>query len=501
MSPTDWQALLNLASIAAGIGILLAGTLGLYLLWYLAGRDKIQPSSRDFVPSPPDNTPPGMVGALVDERVDQEDLLATLLDLARRGYLDIKAEITGDYTLNRSKKSAGGLRTYEKAMLSALFAGGEQSMLSGFLQKPESVIENIKAYLNYELVRAGFLQEGPPQTRQAYARLGYILLLTIGVVGFFAYSYIRPYVPFFQCVVWSSLVVALGLIFISRYMPKKSEKGAFIVPQWLAFRRYLEQIDRYTGVTEAAAQFEQYLPYAVAFGLEKIFLQKFTHARVPAPTWYRMAPGLHRPYRTGTTLRPASSYWDPLPRGPRAGVSAGKPDIAPAARPQVEKPGLDQASQRAFSGLDEMGGSLFNMLNAAGDVFSGTDGRERFTRRVGGDTLRKPGVSQIKAGSRNTGGRVVRSSKPRAARNWFGSGSASSRTSRGRKSSGGLRVRTSRPISSQRSSRASRPTRSRSISRSVSRSSSRRSSSRPSRSRSVSRSRSRPTRRSGGRRR
>ena len=34
--------------------------------------------------------PPGLSGIMIDERFDQRDLTATILDLARRGYMKIE---------------------------------------------------------------------------------------------------------------------------------------------------------------------------------------------------------------------------------------------------------------------------------------------------------------------------------------------------------------------------------------------------------------------------
>ena len=45
--------------------------------------------------------------------------------------------------------------------------------------------------------------------------------------------------------------------------------------RWRAFKRYLQNLEKYTKVEEAAEIFERYLPYAVAFGLEQSWIRKF----------------------------------------------------------------------------------------------------------------------------------------------------------------------------------------------------------------------------------
>ena len=43
----------------------------------------------DYLPEAPDDLTPGMAGALLDESVDMEDILSTLVDLARRKAISI----------------------------------------------------------------------------------------------------------------------------------------------------------------------------------------------------------------------------------------------------------------------------------------------------------------------------------------------------------------------------------------------------------------------------
>ena len=44
----------------------------------------------DYLPEPPSDLPPGIAGTLIDESADMQDILATILDLARRGAIEIE---------------------------------------------------------------------------------------------------------------------------------------------------------------------------------------------------------------------------------------------------------------------------------------------------------------------------------------------------------------------------------------------------------------------------
>ena len=56
----------------------------------------------DYVTEPPDALPPAIVGALIDEKVDMQDIISTLIDLAHRGYLTMeeKEKRGYEYTLS-----------------------------------------------------------------------------------------------------------------------------------------------------------------------------------------------------------------------------------------------------------------------------------------------------------------------------------------------------------------------------------------------------------------
>jgi hypothetical protein len=59
------------------------------VLWYVRGRDPATGMVAEYITAPPDDLPPGAAGTLLDERADHEDVVATLLGLARHGAIVI----------------------------------------------------------------------------------------------------------------------------------------------------------------------------------------------------------------------------------------------------------------------------------------------------------------------------------------------------------------------------------------------------------------------------
>jgi uncharacterized membrane protein YgcG len=127
-------------------------------------------------------------------------------------------------------------------------------------------------------------------------------------------------------------------------MPRKTRQGAEEAAKWKAFQKYLSNIQKYKDVKEATDQFEKYLPYAIAFGLERRWINAFAaEPTVPPPIWYRP---IH--------------YGRPIGMG--APISGG------VAAPQM--PNLNQMGDGMVGGLNQIGDGMINALNTAGRSFA-----------------------------------------------------------------------------------------------------------------------------------
>jgi hypothetical protein len=82
---TNVRPLLNVGLFLLGLLILGWGGFALWRVWSLGGRDPSTPEVAPRLSEPPSTLPPGLAGTLLDERAEVRDVVATLLDLARRG--------------------------------------------------------------------------------------------------------------------------------------------------------------------------------------------------------------------------------------------------------------------------------------------------------------------------------------------------------------------------------------------------------------------------------
>jgi len=298
-----WGPVYNLGFGALGGLLFIGGPVLLYLWWHRKGRDAPVGLIADYLPEPPSDLPAGMAGTLMDESADLQDILASILDLARRGVLEIQEVQTPgflgighetDFTY-RKKRVPAGLREYEQTLLDKLFDHTNEVSLSDLKNKFYTAIPTLRKQLYQAVVDEGYFKESPEATRTRYSCLGIAGLAATFIVGFVLIGAFVQLSDAVFCVPIGLGVTALVLIILARYMPRRTEKGADAVARWRAFKRYLQNLEKYTKIEDAAGIFDKYLPYAVAFGLEQSWIRRFEKVDAPAPTWW-IPWGVPRPH-------------------------------------------------------------------------------------------------------------------------------------------------------------------------------------------------------------
>jgi hypothetical protein len=135
---------------------------------------------------PPENLKPAEVGTLVDEYADDRDIVATIIDLAIRGYLKIRP--LGDKDVEIEVLREGDeLEGYERKIFEAikesaedgkvLRLGGslEPSKAKEYIEKYEKLYKafgSVKDEVYNLLTQRGYFQERPDAVRKKYASLG-----------------------------------------------------------------------------------------------------------------------------------------------------------------------------------------------------------------------------------------------------------------------------------------------------------------------------------------
>jgi hypothetical protein len=404
-SPPTWQArddaqrqkdekngerksLYNVIFLGIGLLTLVGGGAGLYGLWYSRGRDPHTGLVADFLPTPPDDLPPGAAGTLLDERADERDVTATLVDLANRGVLKMD-EIQG-----QSIAGFGGSRDFQLTLLQAepkvtafetellrsLFGSSlkaDQAVkLSNVRSRFTSATPKIKDLLYDELVKRGYFPQSPEVTRSTWRRSGTVLLGIVIAIAAFAGGFISDTAPLAWFLIGALIILAVGIVYVSSAMPRKTQPGAEAAAKWHAFRKYLDDIEKYEQVAESRQIFDKYLPFAIAFGLENSWVAKFASVGASAPSWYgpvlaggpfNVGPfpgqGPNRRRGGGPIFIPTGGSWA---SGSGGGQHGGGPDI--------DLPNVQDVSDSAGRSLQRSSDSLLDMFNTAAKVFGGFGG-------------------------------------------------------------------------------------------------------------------------------
>jgi hypothetical protein len=231
-----------------------------------------------------------------------------------------------------------------------MFGGSLERRLSDLRNRFYRAVPTIARRMYEEVVAAGLFPRSPEAVRWRYGCLGGgiiatgVLGATVGVALLSLFTS-APFCPF-----GALMGVGAALLAASAAMPRRTRHGAEEAARWRAFRRYLEQIEKYADLSSAKDIFDRYLPYAVAFGLDREWVRKFAAIDTPAPGWYVPYPPV---IVTGGR--------------PRGAPASGGPDFGGGG---LSIPSLQGMSDGMARSLQSMSDGLSSMLNSAGTVLS-----------------------------------------------------------------------------------------------------------------------------------
>ncbi len=237
--------------------------------WFRYGRDpkSVVGETRSWYDSPTTSSgrklTPIETGSLLDEKVDNRDVSAMIVDLARRGYMKIEERGKKNFFLLRkhSSKKDDSLMSFEKSFLDQVFGSVEEVKVKD--SKLYTIIESIKTQVYKQMVSDGFFAKDPSRTRVFYA--------VIAVFGLATFN----------------IQLALVAILFGLHMARKTELGAGAAAVGRSLKNFLSSQERQlTFQANKQIMFERLLPFAVAYGVEKIWADRFKDINLKQPTWY-----------------------------------------------------------------------------------------------------------------------------------------------------------------------------------------------------------------------
>jgi len=300
----DWRA----------AGIPLAALVGCLLVWWRTGRDPVHPRVVKPEYAPPPRLGAGEIGTMVDETVHGRDVVATLVDLAVRGFVRIE-RAGDDFRITARSPWAGdpSVKPYEATLLGQVFATGgpgESRLLSELRRDARAVIGPVRGRLYRDLAGAGYFFGSPETVRLAWRFVGGGIALAGGAL-------------FPAGVIAVETLIALagaGVIVLAfaGAMPRRTLRGALVRRHILGFQEFLQRAEKDHLRRLAPDTLHRFLPHAIALGVEEAWIAGFTGLSVAEPDWYDSSDGftVDRYARDVCTLRDdATAAWSSGPRG------------------------------------------------------------------------------------------------------------------------------------------------------------------------------------------
>ena len=297
----------------------------------------------------PGNLLPAEIGVLIKQNADIKDILGTVVDLAVRGYLKIIGEEKGfsifkykEYVFKklRHETADDNLRPFEKKVMRSLFEKSDVVSTKDLKNKFYKKIPGIKKEIYEEIAKTSFFRENIQKTRKKYG-IRHTLVFILLAMGFLAFIFLKSYFGLPPIFLVSAVILGIslgisaiiGLIF-AYFMPALTVKGSEAKWHALGFKEYLHTAERFRIGAETLETFSKFLPYAMVFGVEKEWAERFSDFKYKDQRWYAPAavysgrggsPASFGEFASGISSfsNGLSSVFSSSPSGGGAGGAAG----------------------------------------------------------------------------------------------------------------------------------------------------------------------------------
>lgn len=286
-----------LTAIAISTLIPLFAFIYCFIIWRRKGRDAKINKTIIAQYEPFQNLPPAVAGVLVYQNINSKFILATIIDLAVRGYLKITEKEKGfsifkyrEYIFEK-RLDGDNLKNFEKKILDSVFESADIVSSGDLRNKFYKKIPGIKKDIYGFAAETQFFNGNIQKIRQKYGFIwGIIIFLSILTAIVLMIQNLSPIIISSAIIFLSSLAISsvIGLIF-SYFMPALTSNGAEAKWHMLGFKNYLNIAERFRIGAETIETFSKFLPYAIVFGVEKQWAERFAYFNYQPQNWYAPA--------------------------------------------------------------------------------------------------------------------------------------------------------------------------------------------------------------------
>ena len=292
--PVDVRERYSMAwKVVAFVSVLLLG-FGIGLYRYKTKEDTDAPIIPQYEPYP--GVKPMYAGYLFDRRLDPRDITAGIVYLAEQGFIRIKKTETkvlfffevDDFALTLLRPMEEARDIFETQLLQVIFGAGASvgiSVTLGDLRNNLSIQTRNRALIRQltEALRKDMKAEGF-YTGFSFASMGgRAWAVSALVMSAIAISISRE--------VFVATAVFMLVIFVALIDGRRTKKGYEALDHLKGFKDFLQVTDSqrfifHNAPERNAEHFMEYLPYAIAFGVEKEWAKTFEGITIPNPEWY-----------------------------------------------------------------------------------------------------------------------------------------------------------------------------------------------------------------------
>ncbi|NCN11857.1 DUF2207 domain-containing protein [Candidatus Kaiserbacteria bacterium] len=272
-------------------------------LWIYRWRVAFRPS-RTIIPQyePLPDFKPMFTGVLFDNRLDARDITAAIVYSAQQGFISIRQTThkvgwlfgVTDYEVTLLRPLDQIETKFQRQVLTLIFnpitGVGVTKKISDIksdqsqLRKNMATIQALRKSVVAELVKQGLLE-------QVIGRAARVFLATALIITSPHFLSLSPFGTIFNICIWITAMVLLVASF-----ERRTEKGYEAFNYLKGFKDYLSVTEKgrymfHNAPALSPKQFMEYLPYAIAFGVEKEWSHVFKDIQIEQPNWYNSASG------------------------------------------------------------------------------------------------------------------------------------------------------------------------------------------------------------------
>jgi uncharacterized membrane protein len=289
-APLQFRDSFLLAMLALSALIILASLGYMLWLWRRKGRDVGGNDTEMVRYDPPPGLNPAIIGMLIKEKPLLKDISATIVDLARRGYLTIFESGTGSlfshktYGFTKKNNVQEGLLGYEKEIMDGLFESGDQVTEADLKNEFYVHITTIQEGVTSEVMRKKLFFAEPAKVKKRFSRIGSSIFLAS--LAFFLVMRVWWDLGWIWLLLPALLLSGLIVMIVGRAMPRRTPEGSQAYEHAKGFKDYLVTAEKQELASMTADNFQETLPFAMVLGVADIWAAKFTDIFTTPPEWF-----------------------------------------------------------------------------------------------------------------------------------------------------------------------------------------------------------------------